>query len=238
MNIIKKQSPNYNDRIGFDKPFSIILHYTGVSAVDADNIYMSDEGQLSPHYMVDIDGSITQYVHEDKRAWHAGQSYWGGCVDMNSHSIGIEIVNGGHDGDLPEFPVIQMDAVISLCRDILVRHDISPFLVLGHSDIAPGRKLDPGEVFPWEYLAQNGVGFWPLPVQGDFDSDIGVRSGLEALGYTRVCEDVVLVREFQRHYEPELFQKNLQGQVSERTRALIACLLREKLAYSPSQSVG
>ena len=228
MDIHKKHSPNYNDRIGFDAPEYIILHYTGVSAQEADSVYMDKAGQLSPHYMVEIDGRVTQYVEEEKRAWHAGQSYWDGCEDINSASVGIEVVNGGHDAGLPEYPAVQIDALIILCQEIAARHNIGPMNVIGHSDISPLRKIDPGEVFPWEYLAQNGVGFWPEPSDNDFKENIGARSGLAQLGYTDQCEDIVLVREFQRHYEPELFLKNKQGQVSERTHALISCLLKEK----------
>ncbi len=230
MIITEKNSPNFNDRKDCASPEYIILHYTGTSADEASSVYMDNSGELSPHYMVDVDGSITKFVDEGKRAWHAGKSYWNGCDDINSKSIGIEIVNGGHGAGMPEFPAIQIDAVIELCNDISKRNSILPINVLGHSDISIGRKIDPGEVFPWEYLAQQGVGFWPEPSDEDFQLNIGVRSGLEQLGYMVDCEDVVLVREFQRHYEPHLFKKNLQGQVSENTRALISCLLREKRA--------
>lgn len=228
MNIIKKHSPNKNDRIDCDVPRYIVLHYTGVSAEEADTVYIDKDGQLSPHYMVDVDGSVTQYVDESKRAWHAGKSHWDGCDDINSSSIGIEIVNGGHNGGLPEFPAIQINAVIDLCQGIIARHKISSTGVLGHSDISPGRKLDPGELFPWEYLAEKGVGFWPIPDDDDFEANMGVKAGLKQFGYTDQCEDFVLVREFQRHYEPDLFKKDQQGQVSERTYALISCLLKEK----------
>lgn len=229
MNILKKASPNYNERVGDVSPRYIILHYTGTeTAKEASDVYMDKDGGLSPHYMVDVDGSVTQFVEESARAWHAGKSFWEGEEDLNSLSIGIEIVNGGHYKDHPEFPAEQIEAVIALCRQIIGRHDIKPINVIGHSDIATGRRFDPGPLFPWSRLAQNGVGFWPEPEEGDFQTDIGVRSGLLKFGYTDQCEDVVLVREFQRHYEPELFSKGLEGQVSERTRALIACLLRQK----------
>lgn len=230
MDIIKILSPNHNERKNNTHPNYLILHYTGtLTAEEARSTYLDAECGLSPHYMVEVDGKVTQFVEEGARAWHAGKSFWGGHEDMNSQSIGIEIVNGGHANGLPEFPAAQIDAVIELCQGIVKRNDITPMNVLGHSDIAPGRKLDPGELFPWEYLAQNGVGYWPdLTESGSDVSNLGVRTGLSQLGYTTDCEDVSLVREFQRHYEPELFSKNKQGQVSERTHALISCLLKEK----------
>ncbi len=229
MDIIKKKSPNFNDRVGDAKPDYIVLHYTGTKdAQEACEAYMDSSVALSPHYMVDVDGTITQFVDEDKRAWHAGKSSWGGCEDMNSASIGIEIVNGGHAHGLPEYPADQIEALITLCKDVIARHDIPPLNILGHSDISTGRKVDPGENFPWEYLADNGVGFWPHPDEDDYKANIGVRSGLLGLGYSSQCEDVVLIREFQRRYQPEIFHKNATNVVCEYTHALVNALLREK----------
>ncbi len=230
MDIIKTPSPNYNERAKNAVPRTLILHYTGtLTGQEAAKAYLDKECALSPHYLVDINGHITQFVDEENRAWHAGKSYWEGDDDINSTSIGIEIVNGGHVHNLPHFPSLQINALINLCQDIIKRHSISPLNVLGHSDIAPGRKLDPGEIFPWKHLAEHGIGFWPNPTPEDFAChDIGVRTGLTQCGYTTNCEDVVLTREFQRHFEPELFKKKQQGQVSNRTHALIACILREK----------
>ncbi len=229
MDIIKTLSPHYNLRDKGVDPCIIVLHYTGtLAAKEAADTYLDVTSNLSPHYMVDVGGQVVQFVEEKHRAWHAGHSYWRGSEDVNSLSIGIEIVNGGHDQDLPSFPTLQIDAVIKLCHEIMGRYQIDPLNVVGHSDVAPGRKLDPGELFPWELLSKKGVGFWPVPLPEDFACNLGVRTGLLQLGYTQTCEDIVLVREFQRHFEPELFEKNKQGQVSERTHALIACLLREK----------
>lgn len=145
----------------------LILHYTGCPARVATARFLDHTpnlqgGRLSTHYMVDENGRITQFVHEKMRAWHAGKSYWRGETDMNSASIGIEIVNMGEYGGYPDFNPDQIAVVIDLCRDIFTRHPgITPFGVLGHSDIAPGRKLDPGPKFPWARLADAGVGVLP-----------------------------------------------------------------------------
>lgn len=231
MNIITKASPNHNERASGTDIRYLILHYTGTkSAAEAEAVYMDGGLELSPHYMLDTDGTITNFVSEDKRAWHAGRAKFEGFDDLNSRSIGIEIVNHGHDGNLPAFPEKQIAALIELTNDIVTRNAISPFHVLGHSDIAAGRKIDPGEHFPWERLAKAGIGVWPEPVQGDFDADLGLRLALHEYGYDNGLEDIVLVREFQRHFEPEIFAHGKQGQVTTRTHALANCLLRLKRA--------
>lgn len=165
MKVFLTPSPNFNDRK--EKLDMLVLHYTGMedgpSALDR----MRDPlAEVSAHYMVDEDGSIYRLVDEDKRAWHAGVSVWQGDRDLNSRSIGIEMVNGGHnvplaDGSLPPFMRAQMDAVIQLCQGILKRHNIPQSRIVGHSDIAPDRKEDPGEHFPWEELSTHGIGLWP-----------------------------------------------------------------------------
>lgn len=140
----------------------LVLHYTGMETGQVALERMCDpEAKVAAHYMVEEDGRIFQLVDEAKRAWHAGVASWVGLEDINSRSIGIEIVNGGHDYGLPEFSEIQIEAVIALCQDILSRHSICPTDIVGHSDIAPGRKDDPGEKFPWKQLSQAGVGLWP-----------------------------------------------------------------------------
>jgi N-acetylmuramoyl-L-alanine amidase len=154
--------------------------------------------KVSAHYMVEEDGRIYRLVSEDKRAWHAGVSEWAGERNINSASIGIEIVNGGHDwplvgGALPPYPDVQINAVIALCKDIMARRAVSPQNILGHSDIAPARKIDPGEHFPWAGLAAAGVGLWPhrrdedmriLFEPGDRDRGVAIlQSGLAQIGY-------------------------------------------------------
>lgn len=165
MNIIEALSPNQNDRkFPIDM---LVLHYTGMEDGPSALERMRDEAaEVSAHYMVDETGEIYQLVPEAKRAWHAGRSSWQGDEDLNSRSIGIEIVNGGHnvplvDGTLPPYSLIQIDAVIELSKAIIKRHNIPQSRIVGHSDIAPSRKEDPGEHFPWEEFATRGVGVWP-----------------------------------------------------------------------------
>lgn len=159
-------SPNYNDRrtgAGID---FLIMHYTKISAEDVFSAFqnrsgLEGAGPVSAHYLIEEDGRITCFVPEDKRAWHAGLSYWKGITDINSHSIGIELENKGHGDNYPEFPEAQIASLIDLGQDIMKRHNIQPQDVLGHSDVAPGRKLDPGPSFPWYKLSRYGLGVWP-----------------------------------------------------------------------------
>ena len=153
---------NYGDRSEDLKTDILLLHYTGMESGEAALDWLCcEESGVSCHYFVHEDGRIVQLVPECKRAWHAGKSCWQGEADINSRSIGIEIANPGHAGDYPEFPDEQIAAVIELCKDILARNiNIKPNTVLAHSDVAPGRKHDPGEKFPWERLYENGIGHW------------------------------------------------------------------------------
>lgn len=165
-------SPNNGERVGCVTPDMIVLHYTGAPGGEARAAWLGDPGgqalawltnpasSVSSHYLVHEDGRIVQLVSEARRAWHAGLSSWRGVTDINSHSIGIEIVNLGHEGALPAFPDAQILAVTALCKDAMARHTIAPARILAHSDIAPGRKVDPGEKFPWDHLAREGVGLW------------------------------------------------------------------------------
>ena len=220
------KSPNFDERANGASPLYLILHFTGTeTAQEALSVYADIQAKLSAHYLVDIDGTTHALVDEDKRAWHAGKSYWNGITDMNSHSIGIEIVNAGYKDDATPFPDIQIEALIELCAGICSRHP--SILALGHSDIAPGRKIDPGHLFPWEKLAENNIGLWPTPEKEDFDNDTGLLSALKEIGYNPECEAVVLVREFQRHFEPEVFRKGVQGQSTDKTHALANWLLRK-----------
>lgn len=167
-----RPSPNHGERIGCAAPDMILLHYTGAPAGDARAAWLRDPGGqalawladpascVSAHYLVHEDGRIVQLVSEARRAWHAGAASWRGEKDINSRSIGIEIVNLGHEAGLPDFPAAQIAAVTALCRSAMARHAIAPERVLAHSDVAPGRKVDPGERFPWDALAREGVGLW------------------------------------------------------------------------------
>ena len=154
-------SPNFDERTGLGHPDMIVLHYTGMLFThEAIQRLCDPQARVSAHYVVQEDGSVVQLVQESKRAWHAGVSVWGGDPDVNSRSIGIEICNPGHDFGYPDFPSRQIAATITLCRSILTRHLIRPENIVAHSDVAPSRKNDPGEKFPWKLLAQSNIGLW------------------------------------------------------------------------------
>lgn len=225
MKIIRKESPNFNDRKGRMLPSVLILHYTGTrTEEEADKIYMTPD-QVSPHYMINKNGVITSYVAEDKRAWHAGLASWDGKLDINSSSIGIEIVNGGHEFGLEEFPAQQIENLIELIKDIRSRHKIPDYYVLGHSDVAPGRKIDPGEKFPWDVLHKAGIGLMP---KDDGDLDISLEKAFREFGYDYTLDIDLLKLEFSRHY---LFDKFGQATDEDISRAL-ASLLKQKTALS------
>ncbi len=162
-------SPNHGERVGVDRPDILLLHYTGMPSAEGAQAWLcAPESQVSSHYLVHEDGRVVQMVPEERRAWHAGKSIWSGETDINSRSIGIEIANAGHPGGLPDFPEKQIESVIELCLECVNRHGIAPERVLAHSDVAPIRKVDPGENFPWDRLHLAGVGHWvePGPIGG------------------------------------------------------------------------
>jgi len=211
-------SPNHDARES--RIDILLLHYTGMETADeALNRLKDREAKVSCHYFVDEDGRVTQMVAEAQRAWHGGAGSWKGAVDINARSIGIEIVNPGHEFGYRDFPDAQIEAVIKLCRDIIKRRHIPRERVLGHSDVAPARKKDPGERFPWAKLAAAGVGFWvdPAPITEGRTlsaSDRGapvedLQKQLIKFGYglevTRFYDDAtrLVVTAFQRHYRPE-----------------------------------
>jgi N-acetylmuramoyl-L-alanine amidase len=213
-------SPNHGDRKDGRRPDMVVLHYTGMPvAGEALQWLCNPVSQVSAHYFVFEDGHVLQLVPEGRRAWHAGLSVWDKDNDINSCSIGIEIANPGHPGGLPPYPEVQIEAVIALTRDIATRWSIRPDRVLGHSDVAPGRKQDPGEIFPWERLHAAGIGHWvrPAPIRdGRFFSRGDQGMPVEALqamlamyGYglriTGVFDDHThtVVSAFQRHFRPE-----------------------------------
>ncbi|MBK5566126.1 N-acetylmuramoyl-L-alanine amidase [Ensifer sp. SSB1] len=213
-------SPNFGDRADLRAPDMIVLHYTGMSTgTSALEWLCREESQVSSHYFVHEDGRVDQLVPEARRAWHAGKSYWKGETDINSCSIGIEIANPGHPGGLPDFPEKQIAAVVELCRDCGDRWSIAPERVLAHSDIAPIRKVDPGEKFPWHVLHREGVGHWvePAPIgggrffqRGDQGQPVeAIQSMLSLYGYGidvtgEFCEKTEgAVAAFQRHFRQQ-----------------------------------
>jgi N-acetylmuramoyl-L-alanine amidase len=229
-----RPSPNHGERLGPGRPDALVLHYTGMRDGAAAVAWLCDPASgVSCHYVVEEDGAVLQLVPEARRAWHAGRSHWAGDTDLNSASIGIEIVNGGHDFGLPDFPDPQIAAVIALCRDILARHAIAPERVLAHSDIAPGRKQDPGERFPWRRLAEAGVGLWVPPAADDgaapdAETVARVQAGLARLGYGIAVTGVedaasrVVVAAFQRRYRPARIDGAIDAGTAETLARLIA----------------
>jgi N-acetylmuramoyl-L-alanine amidase len=224
-----RASPNFNDRK--TSISALVLHYTGMDTAQSAIDRLCDrEAGVSAHYVVEEDGKTWSLVEESKRAWHAGAGVWRGEADMNSASIGIEIVNGGHNYGLPEFPEAQIDAVITLAQGIIQRWDIPQTGILGHSDMAPERKLDPGEKFPWHRLSLADIGFWPdVEIIPDLSTQVDmsiVKSQLRTIGYgvddgidftphTRTC-----VAAFQRRWRAD----NVTGLLDHDTRARIALI--------------
>ncbi|WP_374299414.1 N-acetylmuramoyl-L-alanine amidase [Ferrovibrio sp.] len=236
MRLIDHPSPNFDERTGRRPVSIVVLHYTGMpNAAAALQRLCDPEAKVSAHYVIDEDGTIYRLVPEDKRAWHAGVSFWRGVRDVNARSIGIELVNPGHEFGYREFPTVQIDALLELLRDIAARHEVMPGNYVGHSDIAPQRKEDPGELFPWHRLAAAGFGRWPawdftvsqtapalqpgdrggavLELQVALDR---IGYGIEGSGtYDPLTEAVV--RAFQRHYR----QSQVDGVSDAETTSLI-----------------
>jgi N-acetylmuramoyl-L-alanine amidase len=221
---IDAPSPNHDER---DRPISmVVLHYTGMADAESAIAKLRDpEAKVSAHYLIDEDGRIHRLVAEKSRAWHAGRSYWRGLTALNDVSIGIEIVNPGHDHGYREFPEEQIDALIPLLAGIKERYAITRGNVVGHSDIAPARKQDPGELFPWSRLARHRLAL-PRPTRNLMDpnwTDGGFLLALERFGYD-VADRAAAIIAFQRRFRPE----NLDGKIDGECRALLLALLLPK----------
>ena len=234
-------SPNFGPRRDGMRPDLILLHYTGMATGDSAEAWLCDPAsEVSSHYLVHEDGRVVQMVRERDRGWHAGKSSWQGQTDINSCSIGIEVVNPGHTLGYVDFPEAQIAAVSNLCQDIAKRNAIRPERVLAHSDVAPGRKVDPGEKFPWDRLAAEGVGHFvpPSPVRGGrffAEGDEGgpveaLQSMLALYGYgvdinarfdsaTRI-----VVEAFQRHFRPARVDGVADGSTIETLHRLLSAL--------------
>ena len=230
-------SPNHDERPAGAPVDMLILHYTGMkTAQEAIDRLRDPAARVSSHYVVDEDGAVLRLVPEARRAFHAGVSYWRGHSGLNARSIGIEIVNPGHEWGYRDFPVLQLAAVCDLCLDILSRHPIPARNVVAHSDVAPDRREDPGEKFDWRSLAENGVGLWPEEVPdlgtGGAARDAGalveVRASLLGIGYHVTPAGgfdpalATILRAFQRHWRPEA----ITGEADAGTRARLAGVLR------------
>lgn len=222
--MIDAPSANFDER---KLPISmLVLHYTGMQdAASAIDRLRAPDAKVSAHYVVAEDGQVLRLVDESKRAWHAGKSHWRGIDDVNSASIGIEIVNPGHEFGYRPFPDAQIDALIPLVADIVERHKITRGNVVGHSDIAPARKQDPGELFPWSRLAKLRLAL-PRPTKNLMDphwTDAGFLLALERFGYD-VTDPLAAVVAFQRRFRPELLDGTIDGEC----RSILLALLLPK----------
>ena len=197
MDIRPRPSPNHDTRGGVPIDM-LVLHYTGMQSAQAALERLTDPAaKVSAHYTIDEDGTVYAHVPEALRAWHAGLSFWAGRRNVNACSIGIELVNPGHEFGYRGFPEAQIGALIELSHGILDRHAIPASRVLGHSDVAPSRKEDPGELFPFEKLAKAGIGLWPMARQTDLSAEGLIRYGYDP----EVAEDKRILA-FQRHFRP------------------------------------
>lgn len=229
----ERPSPNHDARPKGQVIDILVLHYTGMrSAAEALDRLADPAAKVSAHYLIDEDGTVWAMVPEARRAWHAGVSSWAGATDINARSIGIELVNPGHEFGYRPFPEMQMAALESLARGILGRHPIPPRRVLGHSDVAPLRKEDPGELFDWARLAAAGIGLWPdsraaVP-DGGASSDIAaLQAGLARYGYgvpqTGILDDETrkVIAAFQRHFRPSRVDGVPDAETTARLMALL-----------------
>ena len=236
MECVGAPSPNFDERPKNTPIDILIMHYTGMQSCEAAVTRLTDAAsRVSSHYTVDEDGTVYRHVAEEMRAWHAGVSSWRGAIDINSRSVGIEIVNPGHEFGYRAFPEAQIAAVEKLSQGIVARHRIPARNVIGHSDIAPGRKADPGELFPWRHLAQAGLGVWveakpghdALLARPDTGARVGeLQTALQRYGYgleiTSVYDEPteIVVSAFQRHFRPSLFDGVADAETQGILRAL------------------
>jgi N-acetylmuramoyl-L-alanine amidase len=232
--LTERPSPNHDARA--EGPIDIlVMHYTGMQTAEAALARLCDpEAKVSAHYTIDRDGSVYAHVPEDRRARHAGVSYWAGVRDVNSRSIGIEIVNPGHEFGYIPFAEPQIEALIALSLGILRRHPtIAPSRIVGHSDVAPNRKQDPGELFPWARLAEHGIGVWPAGSTAAGESRVraapeenAFAASLRRYGYG-VPPDVDwplgdVIAAFQRHFRPSCTNGVADGECAQILDALLA----------------
>lgn len=217
-------SPNWNER---KLPVNmVVLHYTGMETAQAALDRLCDPAaEVSAHYLIDEDGTVTGLVDEDKRAWHAGRSSWRGITDVNSASVGIELVNPGHEFGYRPFPDAQIEALLPLLADIVKRHNVPRANVVGHSDVAPARKEDPGELFPWELLARHRLCL-PTPklsMRLLYDNEAAFFLALERFGYD-ISDGRAATTAFQRRWRPG----TITGEIDGECRAILFALLLDR----------
>jgi N-acetylmuramoyl-L-alanine amidase len=230
-------SPNHESRGERNRIDMLVLHYTGMQSAEAALDRLCDPAaRVSAHYVVEEDGAIWRLVPEARRAFHAGRSCWEGEHDLNFVSIGIEIVNPGHEWGYRAFPEGQMAAVEYLCRDILSRHPIPPHRVVGHSDIAPYRKTDPGEAFDWVRLARAGIGIWPEPSRQQPDTVFDRPRAVTNLGLIGYCVtpamEAASVAAFQRRFRPTRVDGMIDTETTARLADVQAAFMRSRTTYS------
>lgn len=203
----ERPSPNHDSRNGRAIDM-IVIHYTGMESAALSLERLCDrDAKVSAHYLIDESGNVVRLVAEERRAWHAGVAFWRGETDVNARSIGIELQNPGHEFGYRPFPEAQIAALIGLAAEIAGRHSVSPEGVQGHSDVAPTRKQDPGELFPWPRLARHGLGLWPDEWDApDALSESGAGAALARIGYGWTegpdADAAAVIRAFQRRYRP------------------------------------
>jgi N-acetylmuramoyl-L-alanine amidase len=236
MQFIDAPSPNFDARTA--PPDMVVLHYTGMPTGDEALARLRDPAaKVSAHYLIEEDGRAFALVPEERRAWHAGVSFWKGERNVNAVSIGVELVNPGHDWGYRPFPDAQIAALVELLTGIRARWDVSDARIVGHSDVAPDRKIDPGELFPWKRLAEAGFGLWvePAPAPGaplqsgeESTAVFALQAGLTRLGYDCAPSGVFdettaqTITAFQRHWRPD----RVDGAADGETRARLMALLR------------
>ena len=218
--MIQRPSPNCGPRPGPTVDM-LVIHYTGMTSAAAALDRLCDAAaQVSAHYLIDEDGTVYALVPESQRAWHAGVSFWRGQTDINTRSVGIELVNPGHEFGYRPFPAAQIDALIALADGICRRHPIAARNVVGHADIAPQRKQDPGELFPWAQLAASGLGVWPQAAPAADPQDL--IAALSQWGYD-ARDPTAAITAFQRHFRPT----RIDGRADAETTAIANRLLSQ-----------
>ncbi len=223
--MIELPSPNHGPRPEGVTVNCLLVHYTGLPTAEIALSRLCQPGSgVSSHYTIDEDGTVYRHVPEERRAWHAGVGCWRGCRDMNSCSIGVELVTPGHEWGYRPFPQVQMAAFRALALDIMVRHTLGADAVIGHADIACTRKEDPGELFDWQGLAALGIGVWPTVTADDREPGHLHEAGvlLETYGYDVATAGVTsCLTAFQRHFDPERVTGQLHGETMVRLRGLL-----------------
>jgi len=233
--MIKIASPNFDKRPKGVEPSIIVIHYTGMgSALEALEALCDPVSKVSAHYFIDEDGSVLDLVKEEKRAWHAGMAFWRGSTDVNSRSIGIELVNPGHEFGYRAFTEAQMKVLIDLCAALMKKYKIPAYNIVGHSDVSPERKTDPGELFDWKKLALNGVGLWPNPTAEEVaeaeemvKNEYAFQHTLYDYGYNPLAAYIDVVRAFHRHFYPEKFEEDFPDDVDSQSVAKLLSLINQ-----------